>query len=69
MHSNTMDTDETAKDLHVLDVPLSERWHRINMRNAQGVSGAVPIRRDQLTEWDPYFEAPTSDELALSDPL
>ena len=55
--------------LHVLDVPLSERWHRIKMRNAQGVWGAVPIRRDQLAEWDPYFEAPTSDEVALFDPL
>jgi hypothetical protein len=74
MHSNTNGhADETAKDpmpalrgVGLLDLTIREV---LAMRNAQGAWGAVPIRRNQLAEWDAYFEAPASDEVALFDPL
>src|SRR5271165_4835588 len=30
-------------ELHYLDVPMDERWRRIEARNAEGTWGAVPI--------------------------
>lgn len=52
-------------ELHVLDVPLAERWRRIENRNR--LEGGVRMTRDQLESWDRYWEPPTADEQALYD--
>ena len=57
-----------AVELHWLDVPLDERWRRVERRNAQAAFGAVPITREQLAGWDVFFDAPAAEELALFDP-
>ncbi|HEX8982116.1 MAG TPA: AAA family ATPase [Ktedonobacterales bacterium] len=56
-----------AVELYYLDVPLDERWRRIEQRNAEGGWGSVPITRAQLASWDAFFEVPAQDELALFD--
>jgi predicted kinase len=56
-----------AVELHYLDVPLAERWRRIEQRNAEGVWGSVPITREQFERWEPYFDAPERAELDLFD--
>jgi predicted kinase len=44
--------------LYFHDVPLAERWRRIERRNAAGESGDVVISYEQLTEMEPFFESP-----------
>jgi hypothetical protein len=56
-----------AVELHYLDAPLAKRWRRIEQRNAEGVWGSVPITREQLERWEPYFDAPERAELDLFD--
>jgi hypothetical protein len=46
--------------LYFHDVPLEERWRRIQRRNQAGKPGDVVISYEQLTEMEPLFEAPTS---------
>lgn len=52
-------------ELHVLDVPLAERWRRIELRNRE--PRAVPITRDQLEGFDRFWEPPDADERAAYD--
>ncbi len=52
-------------ELHVLDVPLEERWRRIVRRN--DVPGAVRIDREQLERFERAWQAPSEDELAAYD--
>ncbi len=52
-------------ELHVLDVPLEERWRRVERRNAE--PGAVAITRAQLEELQRWWQAPEADELATYD--
>ena len=54
-------------ELHHLDVPLEERWSRIQQRNAAAPFGSVPIPKEKLAGWEVFFEAPTAAELALYD--
>jgi predicted kinase len=54
-------------ELHYLDVPLEERWRRVQQRNDLVLSGSVELTYENLVEYDAMFEAPTSDELALYD--
>ena len=56
-----------AAELHYLDVPLDERWRRIEARNAEDAWGAVPIARAQLEGYEGFFEAPECAELDLFD--
>ncbi|QZY29257.1 AAA family ATPase [Nocardioides coralli] len=51
-----------AVDLHLVDVPLEERWRRIEARNHE--PGAVVITRDQLETWAAHWERPTDEELS-----
>lgn len=51
-----------AVEMHVLDVPLEERWRRIEARNHE--PGTVVITREQLESWAAHWERPTDDELA-----
>ena len=53
-----------AVELHFLDVSFDERWRRIEQRNTQGASG-TGITREQLAEWERFFEPPDAQEMAL----
>ena len=55
-------------ELHYLDVPTDELWRRIQARNAEPPWNGHPIRRVNLEEWLPLFQAPDAAELALFDP-
>jgi predicted kinase len=52
-------------ELHVLDVPMEERWRRIERRNE--VPGAVHISRAELEEWEERWEPVTAAEQASYD--
>lgn len=54
-----------AVELHVLDVPLEERWRRLERRNEEG---GVVITREQLTGYEVFWQAPRAEELAAYDP-
>ena len=50
-----------------LDVPIEERWRRIEVRNSEASWGAVPITRDQLESWPVFFERPDAAEMETFD--
>jgi predicted kinase len=52
-------------ELHVLDVPLDERWRRIQERNLDPT--AVPITYDQLVGFETSWEPPGEAERAAYD--
>jgi len=52
-------------ELHVLDVPLAERWRRIERRNRD--PRAVHVTREQLEGFEPFWEPPTAAERAAYD--
>lgn len=54
-------------ELHYLDVPIDERWRRIEARNAEGDWGVVPITRAQLEHYEGFFEIPERAEIDLFD--
>ncbi|MGZ3716634.1 MAG: AAA family ATPase [Ktedonobacterales bacterium] len=54
-------------ELHYLDVPLDERWRRIEARNTEGAWGAVPITRTQLESYERFFEIPERADIDLFD--
>jgi hypothetical protein len=53
--------------LHYLDIPLDELWRRLEVRNAIGRHGVVPISRELLDESWIKFEPPDETELSLFD--
>lgn len=57
-------------ELFVLDVPLEERWRRIERRNTQAAAdhGAVVISRAQLESYDRWWQPPDEAERATYDP-
>lgn len=54
-------------ELHYLTAPVDELLRRIAARAVAGEPGAVPIGRELLGSYLPYFEAPGPAELALFD--
>jgi predicted kinase len=52
-------------ELHVLDVPLEERWRRIRERNRD--PAAVPVTREQLVGFESFWEPPGAEERATYD--
>lgn len=52
-------------ELHVLDLPLEERWARISARNE--VPGAVRISRADMEEWDGWWEPVLPEERVAYD--
>jgi predicted kinase len=54
--------------LHVLDVPLAERWRRMELRNAAARPGTVPITYETLASYDAAFVLPDAEERARYDP-
>ncbi len=55
-------------ELHYLDAPVDELWHRIEERNSRPPWNAHPISRTHLEEWSALFERPGVEEMALFDP-
>jgi predicted kinase len=56
-----------AVELHYLDAPVDELWHRLDLRNHDDKPGTAPIKRSDLDKWAVQFEAPDAAELALFD--
>ncbi len=54
-----------AVELRVLDVPLEERWRRVERRNAE--QGAVVITRAQLESFERWWQPVDAAELASYD--
>jgi predicted kinase len=54
-------------ELRFLDVPVTELLRRIEARNRAGEHGTVPLTREMLTGFLPFFQAPDAAELALYD--
>lgn len=54
-------------ELRALDVPLEERWQRVQRRNAE--PGAVVISRAELESYERWWQAPDAEELAAYDAL
>lgn len=52
-------------ELRALDVPLEERWQRVQRRNAE--PGAVVISRAELESYERWWQAPDAEELAAYD--
>ena len=52
-------------ELRLLDVPLAERWRRVERRNAE--PGAVVITRAQLESFEQWWQPPDAAELAAYD--
>ena len=48
--------------LYALDVPLEERWARIERRNA--AAGVVVITREQLEDYERWWQRPDEAEIA-----
>lgn len=51
--------------LYVLDVPLAERWRRLEHRNRD--PRAIAVTREQLDSFEKFWEVPTPDERAAYD--
>lgn len=50
--------------MHYLDAPLDELYSRLEKRNEQAGANAVfHITRENLEEWNGWFQRPTQDEL------
>lgn len=54
-------------ELHYLDVPFDELCRRVETRDDTDMWLATPMTRDMMTDWLPYFQAPTPAEMALFD--
>jgi predicted kinase len=54
-------------ELHYLTAPVGELARRIAARAAAGEPGSVPISRELLESYLPFFEPPTAEEQALFD--
>lgn len=56
-----------AIELHYFEVSLDELWRRLQLRNAIGAHGTVPITKELLTQCSSKFEQVDKAELALFD--
>ena len=54
-------------ELHLFDLSIEELWPRLEGRNAERPSGAVPITRPELEGWGRIFERPDLTELGRFD--
>lgn len=59
-----------AIELHSLDVPLQERWRRLELRNvgAAGRPAGLVITRAQLEDYERWWQPPDAEERAGFDP-
>ncbi|WP_285115162.1 ATP-binding protein [Leifsonia sp. fls2-241-R2A-40a] len=58
---------DAVTELHYFDLPLSELWRRLELRNANPAHGVVPITRELLEESQQRLERPDAAELELFD--
>jgi predicted kinase len=56
-----------STEMHFFDLEFDELWRRLEVRNAAGAYGTVPITRELLQECGSRFERPDDAELALYD--
>jgi len=56
-----------AIQIHYFDVPLDELWRRLEIRNAIGAHGTVPITKELFTKSLSIFQRADEAELALFD--
>ena len=56
-------------ELHVLDLPLEQLWQRLAARNALAPHTAQTfvVSREELLEWNGWFQRPQPEELARFD--
>jgi predicted kinase len=54
-------------ELHYFDIGFDELWRRIEIRNAVGAHGTVPITRELLEECWQRLQRPDEAELSLFD--
>jgi predicted kinase len=54
-------------EMHYFDLSFDELWRRLEVRNAVGAYGTVPITKEQLQEYWPKFQRPDKAELSLFD--
>jgi predicted kinase len=55
-------------ELHVLDMPLTELWRRVNERNGRLTPSEPFITEQELAGWWAVFECPDDAELASYQP-
>lgn len=55
--------------MHVLDLPVEELWQRLEARNvlAPQTRQTFVVSREELLEWNGWFQRPSPDELARFD--
>jgi predicted kinase len=51
----------------VLDVPVAERWRRLQSRNATGEAASVPLTLELLQSYERFFQMPDAAERAFYD--
>jgi predicted kinase len=56
-----------AIELHYFELPFDELWRRLQIRNAKGAHGTVPITKELLKQCWSKFEQVDKAELALFD--
>jgi len=49
-------------ELQVLDVPVEERWRRLQRRNVEGASASVPLTLEVLRSYEQFFQLPDEAE-------
>lgn len=54
-------------ELHYLHAPTNELWMRVAERNLRPPWDSAPITRDQMAEFEAFFEPPDEAELSLFD--
>lgn len=56
-------------ELHVLDLPLEHLWRRLEARNALAPHHpqTFVVSREELLEWNGWFQRPSAEELARFD--
>jgi predicted kinase len=52
-------------EIHYFDIPFDELWRRLEVRNAIGAHGTVPISKELLQECWRKFERPDEAELSM----
>jgi predicted kinase len=54
-------------EMHYFDLSFDELWRRLEIRNAVGAYGTVPMTKERLQEYWPMFQRPDEAELSLFD--
>lgn len=66
-HRQDAHTLGATVEIHYFDLSFDELWRRLEIRNAIGAYGTVPMTKEQLHEYWPKFQRPDESELSLFD--